>query len=198
MLPRGMKIISFLLAGLSIALISSASLPQPVHAEGFLSQTVRCLVQTLLFTDCQRQPAPSAPTASPAQTQPSEPGASSNSGSPSGSVSKSASPQQPISHVQPPAALQPQTLPDMTEASPEMYVTPQTLNYVAYFNMYSKYATHQGEGASNLFIEPSREGWKVAGIAWYWWAVILIGLTGIIMYTRHWRVRRSSALSKYP
>lgn len=178
---------------------TTISFPRAAHAEGPLTQTVRCLVQTLLLTGCS-EPAAASPSSTP-QSQPSPAAPSSNAGSTPASspVSKNAQTSQPSSQTPPLAPLPSEpaeSLLAITASTPPVYPAAQPFNYVAYFNTYSKYATQQVKGEATTFIEPSKEGWKIAGIAWYWWAVPLSLLAGLGATLKYRQFRRSSALSK--
>jgi hypothetical protein len=65
--------------------------------------------------------------------------------------------------------------------------------YGAYFNTYSPYAT-QGMAEQGV-VTRSPEGWKIAGIAWYWWGVGTMIMAGIFFSVRRGILRRNSVLS---
>ena len=67
--------------------------------------------------------------------------------------------------------------------------------HMTFFNTYSKYARDvQPRQVSAAPLETSSEGWKILGIAWYWWAVL--GLLGVAIFTsiKSYTLRKSSRL----
>lgn len=198
---RGVRV-SALMAGLVAVLVSPVIFAKPTHAEGLLP-TVRCLVQTLLLTGC---PQPTTPDTTPVVTQPQtqpQTGAPAPTSQPSGSsTSPSTSSRntlqapEGVTTTPEPAVLEvPQQLEVMPKPSTTQNTrTPQTFDYAAFFNTSSNYASPRVEGDGG-FITPSKEGWRVAGMAWYWWITIIAAITGVISYIRRRYVRRVSLLS---
>lgn len=60
---------------------------------------------------------------------------------------------------------------------------------------FSTYGSPSGvQGVSNFaVVESSRDGWKIAGVAWYWWAIAAVAGLAFIMYRRYRRVRLAEA-----
>ena len=195
---RGVKVSIFLLSGVSIALVSSATFARPTHAEGLLP-TVRCLVQTLLSSGCPDPAQSSSPVvSSPTQASSSSQNTSQTQSTPSQNSTVQSAPQsggivQAAPSVE---TLQtPQELTAMPNVPTQATQNPKAYDYVAFFNTSSSYASPRGQGDGNAFIQPSQEGWKVAGLAWYWWLAILGAITGVISLIRRRYVRRLSVLS---
>ncbi len=200
---------------LTFALITASSLtifsPRPASAEGPLLGTVKCLVRTVLLSQCPTTttPAPSTPPSSPAPSP-----APSSAPTPSTPVEQSQSAQQsPASKTQaterPSQVRQFDTIePIQTSLAPYEDIDATTLrtsqvrikesDYVAYFNQYSKYAIAGAEQPASIEapITQSTEGWKILGIAWYWWGAIVVISSGIFFSVRKGFLRRNSVLSK--
>ena len=197
---REVRGITFLLSGLIVAFISPVAFAKPTHAEGLLP-TVRCLVQTVLLTGCPK-PIPtdtSSPVVSPTQpsapTQTTQSTPQSTTGNPpaSSSGTRLASPA-PVGSVEADTLETPQQLQTMPKVT-QPTRTPHSFDYVAFFNTSSSYASPKTEGDGGGLIVPTQEGWKVAGLAWYWWIAMIGAITGVISLIRRWYIRRASLLS---
>lgn len=192
---RGVKVTTFLSVGLMVALVSPVIFARPTHAEGLLP-AVKCLVQTLLLSQCsqpvQTNTAPTQQTqnqvAQPSSSAPSS-GTSTQPENSGGAVTHSPMASEPVALETPPQIT---NVPTVTAPTAQL---PHSSDYVAFFNTSSKYASPQGGGGGNAFIQASQEGWKVGGLAWYWWIAIIAAITGIISYIRHLYIRRLSVLS---
>jgi len=173
---HGVKLYLFILAIISISLIVSVLHSQPAKAEGVLGRTLRCVVGGLLGSECpapvtQTPAAPVAPaaepqpaatnsntnTAPPVQTQPvAQPGAASTV------------PLAPIEMAEP--VVEASELPALPYATHRGGIQAEFMNFVMRNSQVQPPATGV-LGATAL--EPSREGWKILGIAWYWWGIAL-------------------------
>lgn len=203
---RGIKIAAFLFAGVATLLVTSNGLTRPTHAEGPLTKTVKCLVNTLLFAPCQVTPDPTSPSSNPSssQTPPTTPASNSSANSaPSGASTSTGSattgsPQssQLLTSPAPLTVDTPKEIAAMPQTPQRSFNNPKSYDYVAFFNTSSPYAHSAVQGDANAFIQPSNEGWKMAGMAWYWWIGIIAAITGAIWGVRQVILRRSTLLSK--
>lgn len=53
--------------------------------------------------------------------------------------------------------------------------------------------TKEATKAPAAAIEPSEEGWRLFGLAWYWWVLIIAALAGAGWYAREWHRGRAEA-----
>lgn len=212
------KLIMFLVLSLSTASLVTVSAPRPASAEGPLTNTVRCLVRTVLLTSCSPiwTPAPTAPPAAPVAPSPQppspepQPTAPASPGVSSGQTAQVA-PRQGIQGdiAQGGAALEPIEMPEEIIAKPEEIKPPvptygtnnriQESDYVAYFNKYSPYAVagaKQQASVAEVPLERSAEGWRILGVAWYWWAIVAVAIVAAIPTARQKILRNISVLSK--
>lgn len=194
--------IVFLLA-LSTSLAFTLLHPRSAHAEGFLLDTVRCLVRTVLVDRCRGAevpPSTAAPT-TPSNTKESSSGSRS-------SASDSGAPQ-PRQQQLPVVYSEPLALPDATAADyPELQQVSwgeavgegrlSGAEYVAYFNKYHYYAAENERTVANggAIVQAGPEGWKLFGVAWYWWGLAVVALGGIFASVRQRNLRNHSVLSK--
>ena len=192
----------FLLA-LNTASTFVIATPRPAQAEGFLLDTVRCLVRTVLVEGCRTAPAP-APTPSPAPQSngnAAPPPASSNNTSSEQASTPSAS-----RTYSAPSSFETITPP---EASTSAYPTIEEVErpgvnpadrlseseYVAYFNAYSPYAVQGAQTADDSVVQASPEGWKLFGIQWYWWGLAAAFIFALFLSVKYGILRRPSVLS---
>jgi len=204
-IQKGRKVTLFLF----LVLVSASSLvlinSRPSYAESpSLLGTVRCVLRTVLLTECAPSdtPAPLAPTPAPAPSSPS-PAQSPSSGSTANASSAQAATSTPAAGAV--AGAQDVALPDtaltnypnirsLTPASSTGYALNDS-NYLAYFNSYSPYALAAGqEAAASGLVEASADGWKILGVAWYWWVVAAALLVAFITSVRRMILRRASVL----
>lgn len=202
-MPRGMNKITFVLFAFVLSLTITIATPRPTHAEGPLLGKVRCLLETVLLQRCKPiqtppsvmpTPEPSPQTGGGGSSRPSSPSTNKPTQPDSPKVSQQATPAPPA-----PASPSPNTAHEegitvpreTTEMSPAVKgaVAPHAssasftdADYMTFFNTYSQYATStQPQQVSTAPIEASSEGWKVLGVAWYWWAAL--GLLGVAIFT---------------
>lgn len=216
---RRAKTGGFLLSCLMVVSVMSFFSPQSVKAEGFLSRTVRCLFETVLTTECRAATNPTAPTApaapAPVHTEPTAyPPTSSGS----------AVQPEPDTPVQPstPVMSQSQSSVNNTQAGSALpgidathrpievqYIDAEGVRRQAFASSfmlptasggqsyhYGSIANASVQGASTIIVQPTPQGWLIAGIAWYWWVIGIVAGTALIMHRRHRRIRVSSVLSK--
>ncbi len=201
------KIPAFLVFSLAASLLVATVIPRPVSAEAPLLHSVRCLVRTVLLSDCKPvsttspapapQSQPTAPQQNPAPTQPATAAPSQQS-----KPSATEYPEVPI------IPLEPIALPDGEILAPNGIVaTSPTLStgygieqseYVAYFNEFSPYAVAgaQQVAEASTPLRQSTEGWKIFGAAWYWWGLALVVAVLALPSVRKEILRKMSALSK--
>lgn len=199
------KITAFLVFSLAISSLLMTVSPRPASAEGPLLHSVRCLVRTVLLTNCKTAPAaeqqapatapvqnssqPPAQTA-PAQTQPSVPQQSSTP--PEGELTVPEPVALPTGEVLAPTGVV------TTNANLGTGHGIQQSEYVAYFNKFSPYAIVGAQQAAEAKVplRQSAEGWKIFGTAWYWWGVVLLAVILILPPVRRGILSKLSALSK--
>lgn len=210
-LIQGTKVTAFLVLSLGVSSILTISDSRPASAESpSLLGTVRCLVRTVLLTDCPKlgtpapvvtpQPiAPSSPSKAPAQPAnqtPSQPAPSRTNGTtPRGSQTTVAPEADEV------------TMPDTTlkeydevkkpVTEPGAYATDiKNAENLAYFNNYSPYAVAgaKTEAAASLPVQRTSEGWRIFGIAWYWWGIVILLVVTILFSVRRKILRKTSVL----
>ncbi len=214
---RGVKIYVFILTIVSLSLFVSLIHSQPAKAEGFLSQTVRCVVGGLLGADCRTPspaptpthtptpvftpsptaPAPAASSQAPSQSQ-SQPVSSSSTGGSTGNapVASSSNQTQSASIRQTTGSQLKRVAPlnvDLPE-SPQLPTLPVTnhrttseANILSFVFPYGAgFGQADTAAATPVAIEASKEGWKVLGIAWYWWGIGALAIFGVAyLYRKH-------------
>ncbi len=175
--------------------------PRPAQAEGFLLDTVRCLVRTVLVAGC-----PAEPTSAPAPASSSQP--TTQEAAPASGGSSTGTPQAHTKRSYAPVETAPITAPD---TSVEAYPTLQEVarpgsgdrmteaEYIAYFNAHSPYAVqgaqHAASGEAGL-VQAGPEGWKLFGVAWYWWGIAAAFIFALFLSVKHGILRRNSVLSE--
>ncbi len=206
----GIRISILLLVALALALIISISIPRPAHAEGILEGTVKCVLRILLPGDCKKastqlatNPAdtPAAPSSKPPATgtsQNAQP--SGNNETPSAAPTTIqrqtiALPQFESMAIEPPAPL-----PAVNSVNRRVNTNSVGAAYLAYTNTHSIYDQQGIHGAQSrqaaALAEGSHEGWRIAGIAWYWWILGLLLIGGVISYGKYKLVKKNTSLSK--
>jgi hypothetical protein len=182
---RGAKItrtIVFLLAAFVLSVIIVSMSSRPTSAESLLYK-VGCVVGGLLRYECAKSVEP----ATPSSTQSSEPSPGTTSPS-SSSASESPTTTTPPSFGQ--ATPAPITLnEELLEKLPDLPAVQgaaTTYNSTAQFPSHVLHASSYGVGRAQQLATPaaivaSEEGWKVLGIAWYWWG-LTIGVGAGVWY----------------
>lgn len=176
----GTRVSAFLLLVLVSAVTMTISDSRPSYAESpSLLGTVRCVVRTVLLTDCQKE----TPVTEPAQV--SNPSTPAQGGSQSSSGKTTAESSLPTSqskgsfvptagNADVPLPEQPATMsPDIRTEPTEREVAYDTADHLAYFNTYSRYAVAGQETSAEVPVAMSEEGWRVFGVSWYWWTLII-------------------------
>ncbi|MGV9002313.1 MAG: hypothetical protein ACOH18_05165 [Candidatus Saccharimonadaceae bacterium] len=181
---KGTHATIFFLLALSTATIMTISNPRPASAEGPLLGTVDCLLRTILTGPCKSAEAPTQ-TTKPAtsSSSPSQP-ASSQAAS-TGNVATS------DKKTYNTIAMEPMNVPENLKTIPTEVTSVSAITsnndtttgaeYLTYFNKYSKYAVAGAkQQAAVAPIERTGEGWRLFGVAWYWWGMGLLALAVII------------------
>ena len=188
---QGVKFYMFILAIVGIALIVSVLHSQPAKAEGVLGKTVRCVVGGLLLgADC-RTPTEQVPVVAPASEP--QPAASSNSKPNSNTTSSPQPTQQPTSTTV--SQLAPIENIELTVETPELPALPSVIHRnppqfeLAGFATVNNIPGSGTLGVSTLTFEPSREGWRVFGIPWYWFGVAVVAVFSISVWVKKRYVR---------
>lgn len=201
------KVATFLFLAFALSSVLTIASPRPTYAEGPLLGTVRCLLGTVLLQKCQ-------PGTSPANTTPATPannasGSSSNSSNASKGNSSSGAGSQAAPTTGSASFKAPKdaeiALPKDTEpmapavqgASAPVPSSPQLsgAEQLAFFNTHSRYARDvQSPRAGVAPLETSAEGWKIVGVAWYWWAMLLLAGVVILTSVKRSSLRKASAL----
>jgi hypothetical protein len=192
---RGVKIYFIILASISLSLFVVLLHPQPAHAEGFLSKTVRCVVGGLLGADCRTVPS-LAPTPTPVPTAPAPSAPTEPQASQSSNASPAPSSQAKAGTVRQPSSAQLKTaepinieLPD----TPEVPVLPatnhRTVSLTNTMSFAFPYGTGHGQSdtaalSAPAAFEPSQEGWRILGVAWYWWVIGTVLTLGVGLLIR--------------
>lgn len=203
-MPRGVKTAGMVLAGLACIFFGTMVSSQPTNAEGFLLRTVKCVVGKVLTTDCPTHtPSPVVPV--PAVPSVPSPGQSGSPApvSPSQAPVTQPAPQMPYA----PAGDNATRYVSRGVGGPRLDAIHTPVEFVpgevgvaqgvsagqeslyqkqlAHLNMYSYYHQNAPTHTSAAILEASREGWRVAGIAWYWWLGLIGGVGGAIIFIKH-------------
>jgi hypothetical protein len=174
---RGAKIMLFLLGFTALVFSLIVLFARPTHAESFLSKTT-CGVVGLLGIHCSKPVAPEpAPPSQPTPPQPAPtPSENTSSNQASPTNSGSAATPEPIS-----MEVQPITeIPAIPRDQPHYGSLPSSSGYLANAMVLSP-AQKQVLGASSAPLQASGEGWRIYGVAWYWWVIALLGGAGLFM-----------------
>jgi len=163
---------------------------RPAKAESFLSRTV-CGVTSILGVECRRTtPAPQAPSQTPQPvSQPTD--SSSPSTSPAEtSGTTGAATMTPVA----PAPLEITVEPiNPTPIAPLSMAgsstVPSSRSYLANTAFVPTSSSRQVLGIRNEPLRTSEEGWRIFGIAWYWWAIVFFSVFTVLFYLK----RRLSA-----
>lgn len=161
---------------------------RPAKAESLL-YTVGCVVRSLLSTECAtKTPSSSDPTtpSEPAPTKPSDgSGSSGGSGSTGSGSAKKAGTEAPAPLKIDESKLK--KLPEVKEFSSTN--GGRGTGYTA--NVLPTIRGYEGEptvlGAVNVAaLQPSDQGWKIAGVLWYWWLLVvgvIVGVAFLLKFT---------------
>lgn len=217
---RGFYTVKHVLFSLLLILATASSLtllnPQSTQAQSpSLLETVRCLVRTVFRTDCTpvAPTTPVTPTAPGGSSSPQNGGSQGNSSSippvssgtsgqgsgqssGGGALQQSGGSIEPIgSEIIPPTKIVTERQNANSGVLEEQAgQTSDTSRYYAYFNKYSPYAqTSSVPASSGAVVETSSEGWKLYGIAWYWWITALGLLATIAAMIKKMVIRRRLA-----
>ena len=195
----GVVALGIIMASLSITVL----FPRPAHAEGFLSQTLRCTLEALMWKDCRapQQPAapimpvaPQSPAPQPQQNQPSGPTDTQQSpGQVQPGQSGSVEPVQPVTIDPAEVEAAPLAVPDLPKPAHRQQFTYEPATYATH-----RYEIVKGEQtvAQAAVLEPSREGWRVLGLAWYWWGLGAALGAGVIIWVRRLKNKRMLSIAK--
>ncbi len=193
------KLTLYILLPLLAASILTIMNSRSTYAESpSLLGTVRCLVRTVLSVEC-----PSMVTTAPAQ--PSNTPQQSQAPAPSSQTPATKSAQE--STKTPPVTGETVTLPEQTIAEYEKIEQiphsrasspriPES-EYVAYFNQYSPYAVAGAQDQKVAPVEQTSEGWRLLGVAWYWWAAGVLIIFTIFLSVKRQNLRKSSVLPEH-
>lgn len=202
---RGAKLSTKFTAFLLLALGTASSLalvhPQPVNAEGYLFGKVRCVVQTVFNRECEKKVQPVAEEPRQGDTTSNgSTGTVQNSGAtPAGGTNTAQGSADD-------ATLEPIEIPEELQVSyTELELPKATLvknssldesEYAAYFNTFSPYAVagaHTVAVADESPVQRSADGWRLFGIAWYWWAFAGVAMGALIVSGRSVLKTRTAA-----
>lgn len=202
---RGVKRSVGALGIIMLSLFITVLFPRPVHAEGFLSQTLRCTLSVLVLKDCrapQQPPAPVAPSTPVAPSSPSSQPQHTPQAPPSNSPESSQ--YSPGQDSQPPlrpfvidpteVEATPLPVPELPEpAHRQQFTYEPPATYATY-----RYGMVKGEHivAQAAVLEPSREGWHILGYAWYWWGLGLALGAAVIIWARRLKNKRTLSIAK--
>jgi hypothetical protein len=210
-----MNKITFVLFAFVLSITITIATPRPTYAEGPLLGTVRCVLKTVLLQRCQPAQTPPNVTPAPEPTPPkgsgAEPSSPSTTNKPaqpsspdasSGGTQVNPTPARSSSNVAQEGEIAlPKETAEMAPAvkgAAALHASGASLtdaDYMTFFNTYSRYATDaQPRQLSAAPLETSSEGWKILGVAWYWW--VALGLLGVAIFTsiKSYALRKSSSL----
>jgi len=181
---RDIRFYAFIVTIISFSLIGSLIHSQPASAESFLGKTVRCVVGGLLLgADC-RTPAQQTPTPPVTEPQSTSPTSNQNPAPtttppqparPTPSTAVATTQLVPLEAVAEPIVVATE-LPTLPSAAHRNTTIQAELNNFALASAYTSSGTTLG--ASTSPFEPSSEGWRIAGVLWYWWMIGIASIFG--------------------
>lgn len=192
-LRNGFQRSLYVLAGILLMVTISIIAPRSARAEGFLLHTVRCLVQVVGLQQCKTttpsSPSPSSST--PAEAEPAP------SGAPASPADPAASSPAPLPLIEPlnDEQLSFEPLPMAGRVSEPTVQGRMVVGYTAHQAFLARYSASSYGAKTGDVIERSNDGWRIAGISWYWWLIFVGLLTGVILYRKYSRRRQSTVLS---
>lgn len=185
--------------------------PRPTHAEGFLYR-VTCLVGKHFLKICrdapteqppaeQNPPAPIQPTSSdpptPANTpiQPNPAPASQQVTAPSVVVTNTSPPlelEEPLTTELPVVSL-------ITNDSPPLvaYQFPSGALMSVYGGAQNDSSVLGADSSETPFLEATPQGWRLMGLLWYWWVLILGVVIGAFTFIRKTVTKTFPSIVKY-
>lgn len=192
-----------LVLALALAVLGSIALPASAHAEGFLSKTVKCLLTIKILTGCKTPTTPVSPTKDSQQPRSNESSPVNQPTNPDSTLNNSSSqsskklvtgeplalPTSELAPVKPLVGIETDVVAKVGKNS---YLASTALGPPS-----SGVATVQsGAPVAETILERSETGWKIAGIAWYWWVLLI----GVCMATtasiKRGKLRKISTLPK--
>lgn len=182
---RGARMYLFIIAVISLSLLASLFHSRPAHAEDFLRKTVQCVVGVLFREDCQQNtPTPhieTAPASDPAASQPSTTSSSSSAVAtpqPPTTVSPAQVNSQVVRMTPIDTQLAAHELPSWSRAAYDGVALTDSLPYGL------AYGLADGVSANSEPLEATREGWRILGILWYWWAAGIAAMVGVGLWVK--------------
>ena len=194
---KGTHVTIYILLPLALASILITTGSRSTYAESpTLLGTVRCAVRTLLWVECPAT-TPSTTQQAPASTpQPAPESQPAPTPATTSAPTKSAPAKvggeevaQPDQTIAPYSGIE--QISSVAATSPRI----QENEYVAYFNQYSPYAVAGAHDQQTAPIERTNEGWRLLGVAWYWWVAALLVAIMIFTSFKRLNLRKSSVLS---
>ncbi len=171
--------------------------PRQTNAEGLL-YTVTCSVTNIIVKVCRQTPTTGGTTTAPTQTEPSTPPTSS---APQTSPTTSSSPV--VTETTPPLEV---SQPLNAELPPVPKVGSSTVastNYQypssALLSIYGTQVTTQavlGASSTGTVLEASPQGWRLFGMAWYWWILMIGGVVGLAAFVRNRMIKSFLSIVK--
>lgn len=197
---RRWTLVSFLLTALFAASLFVVIDSRAANAESLLGRT-KCVLLGLFRQDCSSStPAPTLlpqqTPAAPSQGGSSSGGASAGSTQPAPAASSSSEPALPPGPLLEPLAFNDslrQPLPARVTHSTTPTGTGKGTLQANVFSIAGgqQNASVLGATTEAAPIEATEQGWRIAGIAWYWWAAAGAGLALLIIAIRRLMLRRN-------
>lgn len=200
---RGVKLSIIALGILSASFLSSVIHSRPASAESFLQRTVGCVTDILALKSCAKPTVSPVTSASSSNGQGATPATPANSSSPTTSSSAATS-SKPASYGDIANSVEQTPLSTDTvrpaDTPPALPVDVQGL--ASYGPILSAaYATktfgHMTADTTHTqaILQPSEEGWRLFGVAWYWWLMAIAAITAAAIVVKKIRIRSKQTLS---
>lgn len=198
---RGVKVSIIALGILGASFVSSVIHSRPASAESFLQKTVNCVTDVLALKNCAKSPATPATPASASNGQGATPAKPASASSTPAAVSSS----QPVSYSgirsgteQAPLStdtVQPtDTMPALPVDARDLPAYGSALYATYLFKTFGHMPTDATAAPAPL--QASEEGWRLFGVAWYWWLMAAAAMTAAILALKRLRSQQTLSLVK--
>lgn len=194
---RGVKVSIIALGILGASFVSSVIHSRPASAESFLQKTVNCVTDVLALKSCAKSSATPATPASASNGRGAAPAKPASASSAPAAASSQSVSYSGMTNAAEQAPLSTDTV-KPTDTMPALPVDARDLSpygsalYATYlFKTFGHMPTDATAAPAPL--QASEEGWRLFGVAWYWWLMAVAAMTAAMLVLK--RLRRQQALS---
>lgn len=181
---------------LAVCLVSSFAViqsPRPTHAEGFLYR-VTCVVGNYFLKICRDAPTEQVPAEQPPSSNPSTPANTPAQPNPAPASQQVTAQSVVVTNTSPPLELEePEpltaelpTIPLITDNAPPLvaYQFPSSALLSVYGGAQNDSSVLGADSSETPFLEATPQGWRLMGLLWYWWVLILGVVLGAFTFMR--------------